>query len=753
MLDNIYKIFTTEEKNFFEEKINEAEKLINKNNLDLNYYVNIEKNLLKFINEKIPNESKKTHKKYLFQFLRIKFLKNRYDQRKIILENIYIDFYNFLNSIKSMNEINNLTNNKIIFNYSSTEEENNNLNDLILKLKNVHQIIFNCCIKSIIANMNNTINLLVLPNFILINEKKILKFKINNILIKNLNIPFNEIKFFSNKNYIFLKNIFRDFIDGKINVFDKKFFNKEIKFLIFKILILINKNFLKFKNIFNLFEENLKKFNVIIELESNEENLKKICEELINNNNNENNCEELINELDKKILFSEINKNNNLNFLILSLNILLNNLLEINNKNEINFASNLMCNSIERKLLLNLISFFDEFLYKKTKKEKICYKINFIIENFILSNLLKSYTKVLFDDNNHSKVKITFNRIFDLLINEKNNLFIENFQSFINNNLIIFNNSFDSIEYKRYNSSEEAQNEENNLISKIKNGVSLFSHKIISLDNFYEEINFKNLNFSFCDYFNISSHICICINGLFSEENSKIPIKNIFDNLIINKKNLDYYFYNWQNDTNFYKTNITKNTISFLSNFLFSKENKKEFKEINNENQNKMIKNNKKISKIFGKFLAYILSSRAIFKFHTISLIGFSLGCNVIKFCLKELKKLEKKGIKCKNILNNVVFIGGATIFQENEKHKEIFGLINGKIINFYSNFDDNLKDLFDKNCVGLRKMKIDNDNNNFNEYFPEIINVDLSEIKLEQNSYKTQMTNIIEILEDNFIN
>ena len=141
MLDYFYKIFTIEEKNFFEQKINEAEKLINKNNLDLNYYVNIEKNLLKFINEKIPNELKKTHKKYLFQFLRIKFLKNRYEQRKIILEKIYIDFYNFLNSIKSINEINNLTNNKIIFNYSSTEEENNNYNDLILKLKNVHQII------------------------------------------------------------------------------------------------------------------------------------------------------------------------------------------------------------------------------------------------------------------------------------------------------------------------------------------------------------------------------------------------------------------------------------------------------------------------------------------------------------------------------------------------------------------------------------------------------------------------------------
>ena len=43
MLDYFYKIFTIEEKNFFEQKINEAENLINKNNLDLNYYVHRKK--------------------------------------------------------------------------------------------------------------------------------------------------------------------------------------------------------------------------------------------------------------------------------------------------------------------------------------------------------------------------------------------------------------------------------------------------------------------------------------------------------------------------------------------------------------------------------------------------------------------------------------------------------------------------------------------------------------------------------------
>jgi hypothetical protein len=627
-----------------------------------------------------------------------------------------------------------------------TDEENNNYNDILNKLKNIQQIIYNSCIKSIIINMNN---LLVLPNFILLNEKKLLKYKINRILTKNLNIPFNQIKILGNKDYIFLKNKFREFIDGKINIFDNKYFNKDIKFLIFKILIISNKNYLKYKNNYEILENNLKKYNFIIGLESDYDNLKKICNELIISNLDDYN--NLINDLDKSLLISEIN-NNNLNFMILSLSALLNNLLESyetngNTKFEIKFTPNLVCNSRERQLLLNFILYIDNYLYNKLKIEKICHKINYFLENFIFSNLLKSYTKVLFDDNNYSKVIITFNRIFDLLISYKNSLFLEKFQKFINNNLIIFNNSFDSIEYKKYNSSEEAQNEQNNFLSKFKNGVAEFSHKLISLDNFLEVINFKNLNFSFCDSFNISPHIYLCINGLFFENNSKIPIKNIFENLFTNKRNLDFYFYNWQDSSNFYKTNITKNTISYLTNF-FSKENKKkEFKEINNENQNKMINNNKKISKIFGKFLAYILSSRAIFKFHTITLLGYSLGCNVIKFCLKELYKIHSEGFNCQNILDNIIFIGGATNLKENDKHKNIFNLISGKIINFYSTCDNSLKELFNNKSIGVRKMILNK--NDYNEYLPDIINVDLSEIKVNQNSYKTEISNIINIIED----
>ena len=50
--------FTEEEAKFFYEKITEGERQINVNNLDLNYYINIEQNLLKYINEKIPAVSR-----------------------------------------------------------------------------------------------------------------------------------------------------------------------------------------------------------------------------------------------------------------------------------------------------------------------------------------------------------------------------------------------------------------------------------------------------------------------------------------------------------------------------------------------------------------------------------------------------------------------------------------------------------------------------------------------------------------------
>ena len=69
--------------------------------------------------------------------------------------------------------------------------------------------------------------------------------------------------------------------------------------------------------------------------------------------------------------------------------------------------------------------------------------------------------------------------------------------------------------------------------------------------------------------------------------------------------------------------------------------------------------------------MAYIIVSREIFTFQTINLVGFSMGCNIIKHCLLELNKLNKKS-NYSDIINNVIFIGGSTKMKI-DKYPNIF--------------------------------------------------------------------------------
>lgn len=66
-----------------------------------------------------------------------------------------------------------------------------------------------------------------------------------------------------------------------------------------------------------------------------------------------------------------------------------------------------------------------------------------------------------------------------------------------------------------------------------------------------------------------------------------------------------------------------------------------------------------KNAKLAGKLLAISLARGDIFPEQTVSLIGFSLGCQVIKSCIHMLHKLGAH-----SIIHNVTFLGGATHFQ-----------------------------------------------------------------------------------------
>lgn len=76
------------------------------------------------------------------------------------------------------------------------------------------------------------------------------------------------------------------------------------------------------------------------------------------------------------------------------------------------------------------------------------------------------------------------------------------------------------------------------------------------------------------------------------------------------------------------------------------------------------------------------------FKNQTLSFIGFGLGCQVIKSCLKTLHQ-----IRCRNIIHEITFLGGAIDCLDKSKHTQLWqkilsDQIPGTIKNVYTKKD-----------------------------------------------------------------
>ena len=84
-----------------------------------------------------------------------------------------------------------------------------------------------------------------------------------------------------------------------------------------------------------------------------------------------------------------------------------------------------------------------------------------------------------------------------------------------------------------------------------------------------------------------------------------------------------------------------------------------------------------------GKILANIIESKLFFGNFKINLVAFSLGNQVIKYCLKELSSR-----KVYNVINDVIFIAGATCIKHKDKWSERLQVVNGNVINCYSKLD-----------------------------------------------------------------
>ena len=110
-----------------------------------------------------------------------------------------------------------------------------------------------------------------------------------------------------------------------------------------------------------------------------------------------------------------------------------------------------------------------------------------------------------------------------------------------------------------------------------------------------------------------------------------------------------------------------------------------------------------------GKILALMIMSNNIFNGFKINLVGFSLGTQVIKHCIKELELFGKL-----NLINNIIFLGGVAHIENNFKWEKRLNTFKGVIINCYSIIDVALfysKSITNKVAIGSQKLKIYNVN------------------------------------------
>jgi hypothetical protein len=310
-----------------------------------------------------------------------------------------------------------------------------------------------------------------------------------------------------------------------------------------------------------------------------------------------------------------------------------------------------------------------------------------MLDTYIYDDIIKKHTRNLFQKTRaKEKIIITYEEILEN-IRQKESI-LECFNNFFNENKSIFTQPKLTIGFI------------GNLFNKkIPNSIKTETGKEL-----YYNINELKLIPIIKGDIN-STQITIVIDGplstdiKLSSDAKELSHKDIFCSFFTNNiyTNSDFYLYDWQT--------INYNELSRI----------------------------KKISKFYGKLLAYILVSREIFKFQTINLVGYSMGCNVIKYCLIEMNKINKN-FNCDEIINNVVFICGS-INIKTDKYPDIFERIAGKIINIFSKVDKDLIQ-YNKNSIGLKEFL-------FSDKY-QIINVDLSKKNIKQNEYFYQIPDIL---------
>jgi hypothetical protein len=347
------------------------------------------------------------------------------------------------------------------------------------------------------------------------------------------------------------------------------------------------------------------------------------------------------------------------------------------------------------------------------------YKFNFLLDNTI-HNLQKYSKQIKFD----IKSMIAYLDYYQIKEYPKkiNNLF-----NFLNIEKKFKDKTIPKLIEQRFE----------NLIKKIKemyssntNLIPLLINKLINfLTPKIDEITREKLELIPYSKNYYSSEITILISGFGAESDNH---SKLWKNLISSNRRSMFYFYQWPGDS-FIKIIIKSlpNKIPLINGI-----------QIFDSSISNVFLSAKKRAKISGKILGLILSTKKFFDNCQINLIGFSLGTHVIKNCIKELYNLKIEN----NIINNVMFIAGATHIEQMKWNNIFNEVINGRIINCYSKNDYVLKYLFqscvEKKPIGWDKLIVGDENN------IKIENYDMSDLKLGHTDYRNRFEDVLKIVD-----
>ena len=312
---------------------------------------------------------------------------------------------------------------------------------------------------------------------------------------------------------------------------------------------------------------------------------------------------------------------------------------------------------------------------------------NKYMEKNILNNIKISFFDFLEQKIYHTKLPIFIKNLIKIFIIEKKTLKTDITKEESDKNFTYFEKQkdWDLNEIKNLLDSPEEKERLNIILKNIEKELKpkpLFFFKSEKrCEEEYKEI-LSSFNITSCNkYFFNSNNITICISGFLTQKLDHFSGWKLF--FRENKEPSLFYFLNWP----------SKSGICAILTF------------------NKV----KKIANLFGKILANLIVSEKGFKNKNITLVGHSLGCHLIKCCIKELAENNNLKKHMNNKIEKIIFFGGATQIKNNNRWLNILNKVTeGNILNFYSENDKALitmetKLVWGKEAIGRRELKIQN--------------------------------------------